>query len=286
MTDPPLVVLSHYQARPLLMARAHREPQAPCSPDLGRTKVTVSLSPFGVTFPWGWRLPWEAVETIAQDENGCFRITESGEAHRIQAFSALTGRLVSLYPPSKAPTLLLSGIPMHRIKGIDPWEDTRRKIRALGKGLRGRVLDTATGLGYTAIQAAARVQQVDTVELDPTVLAVARQNPWSQELFTAPNIVQHQGDVAEVITAFPAGAFDAVLHDPPAFRLAGHLYSTAFYRQLYRVLRPGGRLFHYVGDPGSRSGRNITRGVVERLRQAGFRDLRPFPAAFGVVGRR
>ncbi|NLD73912.1 MAG: spermine synthase, partial [Chloroflexi bacterium] len=48
----------------------------------------------------------------------------------------------------------------------------------------------------------------------------------------------------------------------------------------------GGRLFHYVGDPDSKSGRSVTRGVVQRLGEAGFRDVRPRPQAFGVLARK
>ncbi len=285
MSAFPLLVLSHYQAQVLLDAHAQGRTQVDVYPDLGRSTTTVSLSTEGVRFPQGVQVAWEVIQAIAGDENGCFALTPTGEAERIQAFSEVTGRLITLYPTPGAPTMLLSGVPMHRIKGVDPWEDTQRKVRALGK-VQGRVLDTATGLGYTAIQLAVRARQVDTIELDPAVLTVARQNPWSQELFTAPNIVRHEGDAFDVVAELPDGAFDAVLHDPPAFSLAGHLYGVDFYRELYRVLRPGGRLFHYIGDPRSKSGRNITRGVLERLRAAGFRSLRPRPEAFGVVGRK
>ena len=280
-----LLVLSHVQAQPLLQARAAGLDQARCSPDLNRTVLTVTLTSRGVQFPQGPLVPWEVVESIAADENGCYTIGPDGTTDRIQAFSEVTGRLVTLYPTARAPTLLLSGVPMHRIKGVDPWEDTRRKLRALGK-VKGRVLDTATGLGYTAIQLAATAQQVDTIELDPAVIAVAQKNPWSQELFTAPHIVRHQGDAYDIVADFPDGTFAAILHDPPAFSLAGHLYGADFYRELYRVLRSGGRLFHYVGDPQSKSGRNITRGVMDRLRQVGFRQIRPRPGAFGVVAHK
>ena len=49
------------------------------------------------------------------------------------------------------------------------------------------------------------------------------------------------------------------------------------------VLRPRGVLSHYVGDPASRSGERTTRGVVERLRAAGFRRVVPVPDAFAVA---
>jgi predicted methyltransferase len=89
--------------------------------------------------------------------------------------------------------------------------------------------------------------------------------------------------VGELIEDFAAAAFDAILHDPPMFSLAGELYSLAFYRQLHRVLRRGGRLFHYIGNPESRSGATITRGVMKRLGEAGFQRVQTRPQAFGVT---
>jgi hypothetical protein len=56
-----------------------------------------------------------------------------------------------------------------------------------------------------------------------------------------------------------------------------------FYHELYRVLRSGGKLFHYIGDPESKSGRSVTAGVLRRLEQAGFRELQRAPRAFGVT---
>jgi spermidine synthase len=58
-----------------------------------------------------------------------------------------------------------------------------------------------------------------------------------------------QGDITEQITILPARSVDAILHDPPRFGIAGELYSQAFYDQLARVIRRGGRLFHYTGTP-------------------------------------
>jgi hypothetical protein len=173
---------------------------------------------------------------------------------------------------------------MHRIKGVDPHRDTQRKIRTLAP-VAGRVLDTCTGLGYTAIEASkqAAVEQVITIELDPTVLEVARLNPWSRSLFENPKIQQVVGDAFEEIEEFEDGRFTRIVHDPPMFSLAGELYSGEFYRHLYRVLARKGRLFHYVGDPDSRSGRNVTRGVVRRLQEAGFGRVVRKPRAFGLV---
>jgi len=75
-------------------------------------------------------------------------------------------------PTDGAPTMLLSGIPMHRFKDTDPHADTLCKIEALFP-VTGQALDTATGLGYTAIQLAHRARVI-TIEFDPPVLEIAR----------------------------------------------------------------------------------------------------------------
>jgi predicted methyltransferase len=49
------------------------------------------------------------------------------------------------------------------------------------------------------------------------------------------------------------------------------------------VLRRGGRLFHYIGDLDSKSGRTVVRGAVRRLQEAGFSRVVRHPKAFGVV---
>jgi uncharacterized protein len=259
------------------------------SVDLARTTTTVALTAEGVVLEAG-TVPWSVIERIAKSDSACFATEPTGDADALtaepmKAFSDELGRVYTLYPTERAPTMLISGIPMHRIKGIDPLVDTDRKVAAL-KPLTGRVLDTATGLGYTAIALARAGAEVMTIELDPLVLDLARRNPWSAELFGNPRIEQRIGDASEVITALPASAFSAVLHDPPMLSLAGDLYGSAFYAQLLRVLRPGGRLFHYVGNPSTPSGGRATHGVVRRLAAAGFERVRQRAEAFGVEATR
>ncbi len=275
-----MIVISHYQANSLLSARGTQSAKE-FSPDLGLSILTVALNETGVCFPDGESLSWDALAQIAADENSCFWV-ENGQAQAIQTFSETYQRVYTLYPTKSAPTMLVSGLPMHRIKGTDPWRDTRSKIKALGR-VGGHVLDTTTGLGYTAILASEHAAQITTVELDPAAQAIARKNPWSQKLFDTPKIEQVIGDSYDVIATFVAGHFSAIIHDPPMFSLAGELYSLEFYRQAYRVLKPNGRMFHYIGDPESKSGRRVTGGVVRRLKQAGFREVRPRPQAFGVL---
>jgi len=234
-----------------------------------------------VQFPGGGSLSWELVESIAKNQNNCFFI-EDGDAFSIQEYSETFGRVYTLYPTTSAPTMLVSGIPMHRIKDTDPWRDTQQKLKAFGR-VGGHVLDTTTGLGYTAIMAAEHAAQVTTIELDPTAQEIAKANPWSRELFINPKIAQLIGNSAKVLGTFEDAIFTGIIHDPPMFSLAGELYSLEFYQAAYRVLRPNGRIFHYIGNPESKSGARVTRGVVERLRAAGFKRVVPKPRAFGVT---
>lgn len=91
------------------------------------------------------------------------------------------------------------------------------------------------------------------------------------------------GDAFEVVQTFEDVSFSRVIHDPPTLSLAGDLYSGAFYRELFRVLKWGGRLFHYIGDPKSKASGGVTRGVLKRLQEAGFTRVVRRPEAHGVV---
>jgi predicted methyltransferase len=258
----------------------------------------VSLSASGALLPGGLAVSWSDLEavggaTTAGGNGRCFAVTPNG-LEEVQVFSEQTNRRYSLLATAGAPTMLVSGVQMHRTTGTDPWSDTLAKVRCVAPVV-GRVLDTCTGLGYTAIAAvgagsgagpgagAGGADGVLTIEVDPGAVAVARLNPWSRPLFRHPRIERRLGDSAEVVQELQDGAFARIVHDPPAFSLAGDLYSGAFYRQLYRVLGRGGRLFHYVGNAASGSGRRVTRGVQQRLHEAGFSRVLPRPEAFGVL---
>jgi len=277
----PHIVLSYIQAEQLLQAHREGKPSAVISLDLGLTTSEVTLEPEGVRLPDGHLLRWEDVAIIRESERSCFAV-EEGRPRKIQMFSEHTNRFYSLMPTTGAPTLLVSGFPMHRIKGVDPYQDTLLKLKTIAPVV-GQVLDTATGLGYTAIEAAKTAEHVITIELDPVVLEMARQNPWSRALFNNPRITQIIGDSFEEVQRFDDAMFDRIIHDPPTISLAGELYSLEFYRRLFRVLKPGGRLFHYIGDLESPSGHTVARGVVRRLEEAGFQRILRRPEAFGLV---
>jgi predicted methyltransferase len=275
-----LVVLSHFQAVDLLRHTESIGNPINVSLDLNISFQQGIIMSGGVELEGIGVLRWEDLQEIAATSNNCFTF-ENGIYEKILVFSELTNSTYSLYPTESAPTMLISGIPMHRIKDTTPDKDTIQKIKATRPS--GRVLDTATGLGYTAIAAAKTAQHVITVELDPAAQEICRLNPWSQELFNNPRIEQRIGDSFDVIETIQDTSLDRIIHDPPTFSLAGHLYSRDFYSEMYRVLKPGGRVFHYIGDPGSKSGRRITAGVLQRLEQVGFNQVYRVPRAFGVI---
>jgi len=185
-------------------------------------------------------------------------------------------------PTSSAPVMLIAGFSMHRFKDIAPLQAAVAMVAPLSP-VHGHILDTTTGLGYTTIEAAKRAAHVTTIELCPVAQEMARMNPWSRGLFNNPKISQIMGDSFEKITTFADNSFAGVIHDPPTVSLAGDLYSGKFYKQVHRIVKPRGRMFHYLGNPESSTGSGVTRGVIKRLYEAGFEKVIPQPKAFGVV---
>ncbi len=196
--------------------------------DLGLTTTEVTLTPDRLILPDAV-VTWPEIEEIAQHETACF-IVEDNRVKQIRGFSEFTGRAYGLMPTASAPTMLISGLPMHRIKNTNPYQDTLAKIKAIAP-IHGRVLDTCTGLGYTAIEAAKTAERVITIELDPTAQEMARFNPWSRSLFDNPKIEQIIGDTFDEIQNFEDGVFSCIIHDPPMLSLAGDLYSGDFYAE-------------------------------------------------------
>ena len=202
----------------------------------------------------------------------------------IKFYDEKTRKFYKLVPTSTWPTVEISGIHMHRIKKVDPKTDSELKIKSLGK-IYGIVLDTCTGLGYTAILAARKkdVKKVITIEKDENVIKLAKLNPFSKELFSNPKIELRIADVTQEIKKFKANFFDFIIHDPPRISIAEELYSLAFYQELYRVLKPKGKIFHYVGEPGKLQGKNYLKGILKRLKLAGFVKIKKVKEALGLV---
>jgi predicted methyltransferase len=279
-----MIVLSYLQARQMIEARKSRQSVLMVSTDLNLTQTEIKLQPENVLFPTGESLDWKSIEEISGNEIACYYM-ENNVPKAIKGFSEFSGRVYGLMGTDSAPTMLISGIPMHRIKDTNPRLDTLNKIKAVAP-VKGDVLDTTTGLGYTAIEAAKTARHVTTIEIDPTAQEIARLNPWSRDLFNNPKITQVIGDAFDEIEQFEAESFSTIIHDPPMFSLAGDLYALAFYQQAFRVLKPNGRLFHYIGDPESKSGARVTAGVIRRLQEARFKRVMRAPRAFGVVAHK
>lgn len=233
-----------------------------CSLDLGRTQTTVALDAQGWSVN-GQRYPWmdHPRERTLYYWNG-----STWEA--VQRYSTA---LIKLVPTDWGPpTFEIDGIKMLPTAQLSPWEDAQRKVALIAP--RGKtILDCCGGLGYFAAccvaEGAARVQ---SFEKNPDVIWLRGLNPWSPQPGGA--LTLENRDITEAIPTLPDAAFDAVLHDPPRFGIAGELYSQNFYDQLARVLKRRGRLFHYTGTPNKlTSGRDVPAEVTRRLQKSGFR---------------
>lgn len=279
-----LPILSHFQAACLEKARTAGLSTVVSSADLALSSCSVQITAAGALFADTPVISWEWIAEIAAEKRVCFRLTPNGPSP-VRIFAEESGRLYSLMPTEKSPALLLSGVTMHRFRDTHPQHASALMVRALGH-IKGPILDTATGLGYTAVEASLCAGPVTTIERDPHTLEIARINPWSRSLFNNPKIHSLIGDSFDCITTFAPGSFSAVVHDPPVITLAGDLYSARFYEAVMSVLSRKGKMFHYIGDPKSKSGARTTAGVIERLKRAGFAVVKPVPEAFGVVAQK
>ncbi|MDR7136094.1 putative methyltransferase [Lysobacter niastensis] len=267
--------MSHYSgplltrdlAQALLAARDAGADAWTGSLDLGRSRGEATLE----TDAWRWRDERYPYPQKLKD-----RTIYYWDGDEFAPVSRFSGSLIKLVPSEwGAPTFEIDGIKMLPTSKESPIDDARRKVALVEP--RGKVvLDTCGGLGYfAACCVEAGVARIDSFEKNPDVLWLRTLNPWSPDP-DAPAIGGRlqlvHADVSEAIAQIADASVDAVLHDPPRFGIAGELYSQAFYDQLARVLRPGGRLFHYTGTPNKlTSGRDVPREVHKRLEKAGFK---------------
>lgn len=232
-----------------------------CSLDLKRSTTAVQLR----AAEWIWReaafpYPKPCKErTIYHWTGGSF-----------EPVARYADSLIKLVPTDWGPpTFEIDGIKMLPTAKISPFEDAQRKV-ALIQPHGKVVLDTCGGLGYFAawcIEGGAA--KIVSYEKNTDVVWLRALNPWSPK--TEDPLTLTCGDVTIEILALPDASVDAVLHDPPRFGIAGELYSQVFYNHIARVLKRGGKLFHYTGTPNKlTSGRDVPNEVSKRLRSAGF----------------
>lgn len=235
--------------------------------DLGRSNANAALQ----TGDWEWQGQCYPYPPRLKD-----RTIYYWDSEEFAPVSRFAGSLIKLVPTEwGAPTFEIDGIKMLPTSKESPFEDARRKVALVEP--RGKVLlDTCGGLGYfAACCLEAGVARIHSFEKNPDVLWLRTLNPWSPDP-DAPasggRLQLAHADVSQAIAQIADASVDALLHDPPRFGIAGELYSQAFYDQLARVLRRGGRLFHYTGSPNKlTSGRDVPREVAKRLEKAGFK---------------
>ena len=256
----PLLTAKVHDA--LLAARKAHASVLECSLDLERSRTTVELADEG----WRWR-------------GALYPFLESCKARTVYYWSGgafepvarYTTSLIKLVPTDWGPpTFEIDGVKMLPTLRVSPYADAQQKVSLIHP--RGKtVLDTCGGLGYFAASCLEQgVAQLRSYEKNADVIWLRTLNPWSAS--PDPRVTLTHGDIALEIAALPDRSFDAALHDPPRFGLAGELYSQTFYEQLARVLKRRGKLFHYTGTPNKlTSGRDVPNEVAARLRRAGFR---------------
>ena len=235
--------------------------------DLGRSRGDVRLE----ADAWQWRDQRYPYPAALKD-----RTIHYWDGDEFAPASRYAGSLIKLVPTEwDVPTFEIDGIKMLPTSKESPMDDARRKVALVEP--RGKViLDTCGGLGYfAACCLEAGVARIHSFEKNASVLWLRMLNPWSPDPESPAGGGRLQlthADVSQAIVQLADASVDAVLHDPPRFGIAGELYSQAFYDQLARVLRRGGRLFHYTGSPNKlTSGRDVPREVAKRLEKAGFK---------------
>lgn len=238
-------------------------PAIECSLDLDRSQSSVAVDVAG----WTWQGRQFPYLSSCKDRT----IYYWADAAFLPA-ARFTESLIKLVPTRwGAPTFEIDGIKMLPSARISPYADAERKVNLIQP--RGQsVLDTCGGLGYFAAWClAGHASRIVSYEKSADVLWLRSLNPWSPQTGAGLTLTLTQGDIAAHIVTLPERSFDAILHDPPRFGIAGELYSQVFYDQLARVIRRKGKLYHYTGTPNKlTSARDVPNEVARRLRQAGF----------------
>ncbi len=252
------------------------------SVDLNKTLHRFELKHHCIYFDLVNNLNIEELTYIKKKKNKIFKLKNGN----LEPLEYRNDGYYKLVPTNYAPTIEISGIRMHRTKDFDPFNDARLKAgKVVKKG--DRVLDTCSGLGYTAIWALKLgARQVVSVERNKYVIKLRKQNPWSHEL-SDPNMQLVHDDIFEYVRRLKSCSFDAIIHDPPRFSRAGELYGEEFYGQLLRVMTQKGKLFHYTGTPYSaRRGNSFMENTAKRLKFAGFKKVFIHQDLLGIYAKK
>ncbi len=244
-----------------------------------------------------WAIDIKDLAPVASSRQKVFALSRDG----LVPIEVRADGYYKLVPTNTVPTLEINGIKMHRSKDIDPFVDAREKTKLVVKP-QDHVLDTCSGLGYSAVFALkAGAKSVVSTEKSGPVIQIRCQNPWLMAAGNAPMDSTRVGlsqidsnrvslapvglspadsvridwvhaDITRYIPTLADLSFDSVIHDPPRFTSAtGELYGKLFYNQLFRVMKPVSRLFHYTGSPKKINHQDrFIKNAIKRLEQVGF----------------
>ncbi len=280
-----IIAFTKEDAKFLLKEALKGREKVEISLDLGKTKQVIDIIEGHIIPKQGEEKKFKLEELQRLKENTVYTI-ENGKVLAVELFSNETNLYYKLRPTKDWPTLMLSSVPMHRYITSTPKLDTESKIDSI-RPIKGRVLDTCCGLGYTAISLAkSGAESVTCFERDKTVLDICKYNPFSEELFTDKKITITNESIYEGIKKIPSESFDRIIHDPPTVSFAKELYSLEFYDELFRVLKKGGKLYHYAPSPGKTKGIEFWRTMVKMMRNAGFVDADYFKNSSGIVTKK
>ncbi|MCF6247838.1 MAG: class I SAM-dependent methyltransferase [Desulfobacula sp.] len=251
-------------------AAKNKEKEICLSLDLNLTKKSWQIRGNQLIFDENTRLDINMLEPICKDKNKVFYLQDN----QLIPAEVRSDGYYKLVPTDSAPTLEINGIKMHRSKDIDPLTDARLKTQHVVEP-NDTVLDTCGGLGYSAIFAIkAGAAKVISTEKSRAVITLRNMNPWLKE-YNNKKIELIHSDITRTIGQFDDGLFNSIIHDPPRFTSAtGDLYGKKFYSELYRVLAPRGKLFHYTGSPKKIKEKDrFLQNTKKRLELIGFANV-------------
>ena len=253
-------ILTHKSLIEIKEALSQNQHEVELSLDLGLSKEKIQLDPIHHTFTIHETEEVDFPSSFNESVKICYFILDK-HIYPLKLFSDVSNFYYKLVPTSWRPILRISATPMHKKPFLDAIESAQ---------LHGFILDSGTGLGYSAIIACKTATRVITIEWDETVIDIASYNPHSRTLFESPIIDLRINDITEEIFTFDDNYFDSIIQDGGMPKSSGNFFSLDHCKQLHRVLKPGGELLFYLPQHGKSKGRDFGGEHLERLKRAGF----------------
>ncbi|MEK6936643.1 MAG: hypothetical protein AABW58_01075 [Nanoarchaeota archaeon] len=250
-------IISSKELREILKAIQESKEEIEISLDLNLTKTKVKLDKEG--FYLNNKLV--KLKKIKETDKSCY-LVRNNQLEKVQYFS--DGKFYKLVPTNFRPILKISSNSMHKKEFLNQLRKDK---------LKGLILDSGTGLGYSSIIASKTAEKVITVEIDKNVLEIAKLNPYSKDLFSSKNIKIILGNIVEEIKKFPSKEFNNIIFDAGTVKGSEEFFSLNNYKEAFRVLKFRGKLYHYLPKHQIKRGRDFASEVISRLKSAGFRRV-------------